>query len=755
MPSGCFFRMAAFCIAVVVLTAGSTELTASAAELTASSTEFYVNVATGNDANSGTSPNAAFATLTAAQRAVRGALGASPPLAGGDVLTVSIAPGSYALAAPLVFGAADSAPAGASVLWTGDGAGVVSVNGGGLLDPAKQTWKNVSAAAATAAAAAAAAGAGAAPQQQQQQQQACAADYGTSTPCCGQPGKPVAPQYICPAGAPVCSGYVYGQHYGTCGAARTPFTLWATDISATLGAGAGGGAGGFGGRHLWVGGQRAPRTTLDGAGRATLFQGSSGSDAGFQLAAGAASALALAWPAGGAGVEFVYPQQGSPWTEPRCAVANVTAGGQGSGGGGAGNSAGRAAGAFIHMMQPCFTNLRNKPCRQGAKSAPDIVENVGAAAIGAPREWALDSRTGILTLALSDEDAPAGPGAVGAPAVVAPLLETLLEATDVANVAFENLTFEHATWLRPAQGDGYVEQQTGACLLGSDFARNSDCTGAGADARWYKSPGNLRVRNGSAVAFRGCEFRALGGNGLDIGGGSHGCSVAGCLFRDISGAAVQIGAFDTAHEADPALQDTGNSISDTVINRAAAEYRGAAGISVGYTAGTSITHCDVHNLTYGAISVGWGWSRTKETPYVGRTTIAFNAVHDYKQLLNDGGGIYMLGTQNGSKIHGNHVYHQGTSSSGALYPDEGSAYSEWFGNVVEDIPRSNWLHLWNPSIHDIPVHGNWVDTAQFLNHGTNCPMSNNTVFTPGKPPAEAQAIIDAAGPRPGMNRFRG
>ena len=710
--------MAAFCIAAAVL----------------GSTEFYVNVATGNDANNGTSPNAAFATLTAAQRAVRGALGASPPLAGGDVLTVSVAPGSYALAAPLVFGAADSAPAGASVLWKGDGAGVVSVNGGGLLDPA-QAWRNISAAAAAAAVTGAGAG---------QQQQDCAANYGTTSPCCGQPGKPVAPQYVCPAGAPACSGYLYDQHYGKCGAAAAPFTLWATNLSAALGGGAR--SGGFGGRHLWVGGQRAPRTTLDGAGRATLFQGSSGSDAGFQLAAGAASALALAWPAAGAGVEFVYPQQGSPWTEARCAVANVTAGRQGGGGGG-------AAGAFIHMMQPCFTNLRNKPCGQGAKSAPDIVENVGAAAIGAPREWALDSRTGILTLALSDEDAPAGPGAAGAPEVVAPLLETLLEATGVANVAFENLTFEHATWLRPAQGDGYVEQQTGACILGNDFARNGDCAGAGADARWYKSPGNLLVRNSSAVAFRGCEFRALGGNGLDIGGGSHGCSVAGCRFRDISGAAVQIGAFDTAHEADPALQDTGNSISDTVVNRAAAEYRGAAGISVGYTAGTSITHCDVHNLTYGAISVGWGWSRTKETPYVGRTTIAFNAVHDYKQLLNDGGGVYMLGTQNGSVIHGNHVYHQGTSSSGALYPDEGSAYSEWFGNVVEDVPHSNWLHLWNPSIHDIPVHDNWVDTAQFLNHGTNCPMSNNTVFAPGKPPAEAQAIIDAAGPRPGMNRF--
>eukprot|EP01048_Picozoa_sp_COSAG05_P020933 COSAG05_NODE_3702_length_1895_cov_3.036748_3_plen_58_part_00 len=36
-------------------------------------------------------------------------------------------------------------------------------------------------------------------------------------------------------------------------------------------------------------------------------------------------------------------------------------------------------------------------------------------------------------------------------------------------------------------------------------------------------------------------------------------------------------------------------------------------------------------------------------------------------------------------LTGNWVFNQHTSSSGALYPDEGSAYSSWHSNVVTDI----------------------------------------------------------------------
>eukprot|EP01048_Picozoa_sp_COSAG05_P020932 COSAG05_NODE_3702_length_1895_cov_3.036748_2_plen_109_part_00 len=52
------------------------------------------------------------------------------------------------------------------------------------------------------------------------------------------------------------------------------------------------------------------------------------------------------------------------------------------------------------------------------------------------------------------------------------------------------------------------------------------------------------------------------------------------------------------------------------------------------------------------ISVGWGWSRHEawNETNAARNIITKNRAHDYKQTLNDGGGIYMLGPQNQSEI---------------------------------------------------------------------------------------------------------
>merc|ERR1739848_908715 len=107
----------------------------------------------------------------------------------------------------------------------------------------------------------------------------------------------------------------------------------------------------------------------------------------------------------------------------------------------------------------------------------------------------------------------------------------------------------------------------------------------------------------------------------------------------------------------------------------------------------------------------------------------------------------------GTIIHQNWVYNQGTSSSGALYPDEGSAYMNFSSNVVTNIGSSKWLHLWNPSIHDVAVQQNWADTSKALNRGTNCPMIDNRVFSAGEIPREAQDIMDASGVLPSGNPF--
>ena len=176
---------------------------------------------------------------------------------------------------------------------------------------------------------------------------------------------------------------------------------------------------------------------------------------------------------------------------------------------------------------------------------------------------------------------------------------------------------------------------------------------------------------------------------------------------------------------------------------------------MGYTQRTTLAHNDVSNLTYGALSIGWGWARHEawDATNAGWNVISSNRIHDYKRTLNDGGGIYMLGPQNGSIIERNHVYDQGTPSSGALYPDEGSAYSVWRHNVVERIGTSKWLHLWTSSIHDIAIESNYADTPVMLDKGSDVAMIDNHV----RPPAAAgggASIIARRRVRPGAGAYR-
>jgi hypothetical protein len=44
----------------------------------------------------------------------------------------------------------------------------------------------------------------------------CAANYGSTTPCCGQEGGTVKSKYICPSSKPICKDYNYGKNWGSC-----------------------------------------------------------------------------------------------------------------------------------------------------------------------------------------------------------------------------------------------------------------------------------------------------------------------------------------------------------------------------------------------------------------------------------------------------------------------------------------------------------------------------------------------------------
>eukprot|EP00930_Biecheleria_cincta_P031427 TRINITY_DN21813_c0_g1_i1.p1 TRINITY_DN21813_c0_g1~~TRINITY_DN21813_c0_g1_i1.p1 ORF type:complete len:645 (-),score=70.77 TRINITY_DN21813_c0_g1_i1:55-1989(-) len=487
-------------------------------------------------------------------------------------------------------------------------------------------------------------------------------------------------------------------------------------------------------RHLYVNGRRATRcrasATVVGA-----FAKPISVDTHKYVVSGTSGASE--WGGGSvaniAAVEFVYTAQGSPWTESRCTAENIS-----------------AVDGLLHvyMKQPCFAIVQQKACGQSTH-VPAHIESTELSDLQ-PGQWYLDRSAGTSPIVfywpLPGED-------LNQSDVVMPVLEQLLAAPNassaVRQLSFHGITFEHATWSRPSTGLGYVEQQSGALVSHP----GTECN----DYEWKPTPGNLAFNGSRGVSFTNCTFQRLGAVALQFSGGAHDSLVSRCSFRDISGAALQLGSYDTYKEKDPERQERNNTIVNNEVAFVAVEFHGNAGISVGYSYGTIIANNDVGNLTYSGISIGWGWARELDT-YAGNNVIRQNYIHDFKlQLseaaLGDGGGIYALGPQPGSVMEGNWLTRMGSGrGGGAFYPDEGSAYWVIRNNVFSEASfcadDCQWLHVLTQSIHDIQTHDCFTDTATQDVHGTNTPVVNITVVKDGKWPEKALQIMGEAGVQP-------
>ena len=157
-------------------------------------------------------------------------------------------------------------------------------------------------------------------------------------------------------------------------------------------------------------------------------------------------------------------------------------------------------------------------------------------------------------------------------------------------------------------------------------------------------------------------------------------------------------------------------------------------------------------MTYGGVSVGWGWARHAQNgTYSSDNIVSRLHIHDFKTLLGDGGGIYALGPQPRSRMHSNWVHSMAAGrGGGGYYPDEGSTEWRIVDSVFSDARHCSddceWLHIWTSSIQDISVERAWTDTATVRNDGTNCTLDGVSVVTPHAFPARALAVMAGAGP---------
>jgi len=503
------------------------------------------------------------------------------------------------------------------------------------------------------------------------------------TPADSGPGDHVVTWRAAAGAHPVLSGGVPVTGWTRTDAAKN---IWQATVPADLDT-----------RQFYVGGKRAPvaQGTLAEVGL-TLGATAGGYSTTATPPAGLAGLSAAAWKR----VEFVYDSATGQWTQSRCRVDSF-------------------ADSKILMQEPCWTNSTKRVEAQsqfasgGLPSMPAItkptrIENAyGLLKTG---QWYLDRETHTISYI------PEPGQNMATIDVVAPRLESLLTvsgtATDpVRNLTFSGLQFSYATWLDPSSARGFSEVQDNLRLtapVGAPPQGGCIYTVPQGTCPWMaltRPPGNVQVTGGHHITFSRNTFTHLGAAGLVIQYGSKDNLVEGNEFTDISSNAVILGSTDDSNPATAAEIVSGNTISNNLIHDAGAEYKGAAGITLYFTQHTTVSHNELYDLPYTALSGGVVFGHVSRSSHPDTAasinsdlTVSNNLYYDYMKYLPDGGAMYIEGNQ-GQKIlnpdgsidreasiaHGllaqDNVAYNGNKSNFAWYDDAGSRWINWNGNV--------------------------------------------------------------------------
>ena len=279
------------------------------------------------------------------------------------------------------------------------------------------------------------------------------------------------------------------------------------------------------------------------------------------------------------------------------------------------------------------------------------------AALDAPGEWYLDRTKGeLLYMPLPDEDMTKAE-------VIAPVAEKFITIKGAKDIAFKGISFQHGQYVYPK--DGLHDGQAAAVV----------------DAV-------IEVEDSRGIRFENCEVAHIGRHAFYFKNGSADSLVKHCHLHDIGGGGVRI-----AETSKPDEERLCHHIviDDCIMQHLGRLHPSACGVLITYAKNCAVTHCDIGDLFYTAISVGWVWGYGES---LGRENLIENnhLHHIGWGYLSDMGGFYGLGNAPGTIVRGNHVHHVASHRYGGwgLYTDEGSGDVLLENNLVHDTSEAGF-----------------------------------------------------------------
>ena len=291
----------------------------------------------------------------------------------------------------------------------------------------------------------------------------------------------------------------------------------------------------------------------------------------------------------------------------------------------------------------------DKDARYWVENAPE--------ALDAPGEWFLDRHAGTLSyLALPGED-------VEKAEIYAPASQQLirLEGKEGANeavhdIVLEGFIFADSEWAPPPKG--YVDMQAA-----------------------FNIPAAIEMNHARRCTIERCTFAHLGEYALEVHNGSQADQIIDNEMNDLGAGGVKVGNPELPKKEEAAT--SGIDVSGNYIHDIGVVYPAAVGVWIGQSNDNTVSHNEISDTYYTAISLGWTWGYGATVAHDNR--IEFNNLHDIgRGRLSDMGCIYSLGVQPGT-VERNNVCHDVTRfayGGWGIYTDEGSSQIVIENNVV-------------------------------------------------------------------------